>query len=327
MRRQQYLFGFFSSLGFLALILDGKTALAGAQTGIDLCIRTVIPSLFPFFLLSILLTVTLSGTEITLLKPIGHFLGIPQGSESILISGFLGGYPVGAQTISSAYSSGVLAKQDADRMLAFCSNAGPAFIFGMVGNLFPNRSAAFLLWGVHIGSAVLVAMLLPKVPSSSFKQVKKHAICLSEAMGSAVTVMAAVCGWVVIFRVILAFFERWFLWLFPESVQIALTGFLELSNGCCELQQIGDTKLRFVICSAMLAWGGLCVTLQTQSVLKDLSIKPYLKGKAVQTLFSTILSTAIVLDIFFPVAAFLMLMAGILRKTQNRGRNPAAAGV
>ena len=39
-----------AALGMLVLILDSKTALAGAREGIDLCIRTVIPSLFPFFL-------------------------------------------------------------------------------------------------------------------------------------------------------------------------------------------------------------------------------------------------------------------------------------
>ena len=41
------------SLGMLALILDGRTAIEGARQGIGLCLRTVIPSLFPFFVLSI----------------------------------------------------------------------------------------------------------------------------------------------------------------------------------------------------------------------------------------------------------------------------------
>ena len=45
----------------LALILDGRTAIDGARQGIELCLRTVIPSLFPFFVLSILLTSSLLG--------------------------------------------------------------------------------------------------------------------------------------------------------------------------------------------------------------------------------------------------------------------------
>ena len=45
----------------LALILDSKTALLGAQSGLDLCVRTVIPSLFPFFVISILLTAPFGG--------------------------------------------------------------------------------------------------------------------------------------------------------------------------------------------------------------------------------------------------------------------------
>ena len=46
----------FSSAGMLVLILDGKAALLGAQAGVELCLNTVIPSLFPFFVLSVLLT-------------------------------------------------------------------------------------------------------------------------------------------------------------------------------------------------------------------------------------------------------------------------------
>ena len=47
--------GFAAGAAMLMLILDGRTALTGAAEGIDLCIRTVIPALFPFFVLSPLL--------------------------------------------------------------------------------------------------------------------------------------------------------------------------------------------------------------------------------------------------------------------------------
>jgi hypothetical protein len=38
------------------LILDGSTALAGAREGVQMCLYTVIPALFPFFVLSDLLS-------------------------------------------------------------------------------------------------------------------------------------------------------------------------------------------------------------------------------------------------------------------------------
>ena len=250
MRRTHLLTGSFASFGILILILDGKTALEGAQTGIDLCIRTVIPSLFPFFLLSIMLTSALSGASLPFLRPVGKVFGIPKGAESILLTGFLGGYPTGAHSIASAYHAKNLTREDADRMLSFCSNAGPAFLFGMVSQMFPDRSAAFVLWGIHIASALLVSLL--NAPSScSAAPMPRNEITISKALHSSILIMATVCGWVVLFRVLLAFLERWFLWMLPITLQVALCGFLELSNGCCSLmfQQLNNLEKNILLIS------------------------------------------------------------------------------
>ena len=98
----------------LALILDGRTAIDGARQGIELCLRTVIPSLFPFFVLSILLTSSLLGSPLAVLRPLGRLFGMPDGAESLLIPAFLGGYPVGAQNVAAAFRSGQLTKPEAE---------------------------------------------------------------------------------------------------------------------------------------------------------------------------------------------------------------------
>jgi hypothetical protein len=61
---------------------------------------------------------------------------------------------------------------------------------------------------------------------------------------------------------------------------------LELSNGCVRLQYIDTEWLRFLLCGAMLAFGGICVHLQTKSVVGSLSIKFHLLGKVMQTLLA-----------------------------------------
>ena len=81
------------ALGILILVLDARTALQGAAAGMELCIRTVVPSLFPFLFLCGLLTDSLWGSRLLFLRVVGKRLGIPAGAESIQQSGFLGGYP------------------------------------------------------------------------------------------------------------------------------------------------------------------------------------------------------------------------------------------
>ena len=99
MKLRKILPGLFAAAGMVVLILDSRTALMGASEGVALCLKTVIPSLFPFFILSGILSGSLMGLEFPILRPIGRVLGMPNGSEMLLVSGFLGGYPVGAKAV------------------------------------------------------------------------------------------------------------------------------------------------------------------------------------------------------------------------------------
>ena len=325
-RRADTMTGIAAALGIILLILDSKTALAGAQSGVELCIRTVIPSLFPFFLFSILLTTSLMGRRIPFLRPVCRLCRIPEGAESILIAGFLGGYPVGAQCVSQAYSAEQLTHADARRLLGFCNNCGPAFLFGMAAALFTEWWVPWALWGIHIFSALCVGMLIPGQAESCSVQ-SKATVSPVQALNQSVRIMAGVCGWVVIFRVLLSFLDRWFLWYLPVEAQVAISGLLELSNGCVALYNIGETGLRFILCAGFLGFGGLCVTMQTYSVvLSGVDRSLYFPGKVLHCCISLILASIVQgcrmpLLLIMPVIICVPL-ALFLRKTQKRGRNP-----
>lgn len=332
MKRSGILTGTAAALGMLLLILDTPTALNGAIEGMELCIRTIIPSLFPFFVLSILLKGSLMGTPIPLLRPIGKWMGIPRGAESILIAGFLGGYPVGGQAVATAG----LSEGNARRMLAFCNNAGPAFIFGMAGVLFPCRWMAWTLWGIHIFSAGMVSMLIPKLPAETIEPGTNSRISLTRAMQMALRVMAGVCGWVILFRVVIAFLDRWFGWMLPETGRVILAGILELSNGCCSLNAIENLGLRFVVCAGFLAFGGLCVSMQTWTVTEGIRRDLYFPGKILQTLISVLLALAVqvllpfdsAVDIPVSIPLLLLGVIGIFpRILRNKSGNPGLVGV
>jgi len=326
MTKQQTAAGVGGFLGILILILDGKTALIGASKGLELCIRTLIPSLFPFFVFSILMTSSLVGSSIGLLKPVGRLFHIPRGAESLLIASFLGGYPVGAQCVAAAHRRGQLNTDTAQRMLAFCSNAGPSFLFGIVGVFFPQRQAPWVLWAIHIISAWMVAQLIPSCQETVGTPCGSS-VSLSDAMTAAVKTMGSVCGWVVLFRVILEFLDRWALWLLTPAFQVAITGLLELANGCCCLPYISSLPVRFMVCSGMLALGGICVALQTSSVTGDLSLKFYFIGKGLQCIFSLLLCCGILFEAWWIPLLLLPGTLVISAKTKNRSRNPENAVV
>ena len=323
-----------AAIGLLVLILDTKTALMGASQGLELCIQTVIPSLLPFFFLSIVLTSSLAGESIPFLRPLGRICGIPAGAESLMLVGMLGGYPAGAQCIAQAYRDGALDKANAQRMIAFCNLAGPAFLFGIVAGKFDSSYAPWALWVIHILSALLVAAVLPGRSKHDVTLRPGKALTLSQALLRSLQIMANVCGWIILFRILIAFLDRWILWLLPVWAQVALTGLLELSNGCCDLGRITGEGLRFIIGAGMLGFGGLCVTMQTASVTDGLSLKTYLVGKVLQVAFSILLAAVLMTRkllisslLLVAIPVVIAITAKFLHKIQKRSSFSQPVGV
>lgn len=282
-----------AALGMILLILDSSTALNGASEGIELCLRTVIPSLFPFFVLSSLLTGAIGDSSPKILHPLWRKLGIPPGSEAILLTGLLGGYPIGAKCIADAVRQGRLNPLDGARMMAFCNNPGPAFIFGIAGSMFDHPWTGWILWGIQVAGALAVALILPGSGGKAIEPAKITPTSLPAALKGALQALSGVCGWVVLFRVAIAFLDRWVFWLIPEVTRVILCGLLELTNGCCMLTEIPNQGLRFIICSGLLAFGGLCVGMQTASVAQGVKLRWYLPGKLLHCLICMGMAAAV----------------------------------
>lgn len=325
MKRRQLLWGIGAFCGMLALILDGKTALSGAQEGLELCIKAVIPSLFPFFVLSNLLIGTLSGIRLPALRPLAKLFSLPAGCETLLISGFLGGYPTGAQAVMQAYQYNQVSKRQAERLLAYCNNAGPSFLFGIIAPFFPDRGMIWLLWGIHVLSAMLTAQLFCCREAAAAAACFPSEITITTALQNALRAMGLVCGWVVLFRTLIHLLRRWILWVLPKTFQLFLIGLLELTNGCLELDAVSGIAERFLLCSCFLSLGGMCVLLQTASVTQGLSLRYYLEGKLCQTLFSLILSVGLIYHSWLP--ACIPFVVILLRKRKKSGSIPGAVGV
>lgn len=285
--------GIFASLGMLFLILCNKIAYTGAKEGVLLCLNTLIPSLFPFLVLSVIINRTFVGKRIPFLYPIRKLCGIPNGAESILFLGLLGGYPVGAQSIADAYHGGYFSKETAQRLLGFCNNAGPSFIFGIITLQFQTSNVAWYIWVIHILSALIVGVILPKKDNSSYHSVKTIPVSpptFPKALEAGIKIMAKICGWVILFRVLLAVFKKWLFSHFPIWLQILITGAMEIANGCVDLHHIPTEGLRFILAVCILAIGGICVCMQTLSVTGSLGLGAYFPGKVLQGIISFFLA-------------------------------------
>lgn len=252
----------------LLTILDSKTAANSANLAIEMCLRSVIPSLFPMIFLSGMLTGNLGGRY------------------GLFLAGILGGYPVGAKCIAQAYDQGSLSGNDALRMLGYCNHPGPAFIFGILGHLFESSLVCWVIWLIIIASAVLTAYTL----GGKAVAVTPKGISPAESLHNSLYAIAKICGWVILFRVLIGFAEKWVFHLLPEYIPLILTGLLELTNGCLGLAQVAEPSHRFLLAVFFLTAGGICVAMQTASVTGELGLGMYFPGKVIQVSWAMLLA-------------------------------------
>ena len=101
-----------------ALVFAPEEAMEGAKSGLTLCLNVIVPSLFPFFVLSSLVVdLGIAARLGRLLEPIMRPLFRVSGScAGALVLGFIGGYPVGARTALQLYQQGFCTKTEAERL-------------------------------------------------------------------------------------------------------------------------------------------------------------------------------------------------------------------
>lgn len=116
---------------------------------------------------------------------------------------------------------GRLKKSEAEKLLAFCNNSGPLFIIGSVGAaMYFNETVGLILYAVHILSAVSVGIILgcfgrgksgerTAAPQSVIRA-KPLGVILKDAVVGAVNNMLLVCGFTVLFAVIISSLSGFF---------------------------------------------------------------------------------------------------------------------
>ena len=148
---------------FAGILFHADTAVAYAKQGLSLCGNLILPSLFPFFVLTFLLNdLGLPGYLGRFTEPIMQKLfGISGTGAAAFLMGITGGYPLGAGCIADLVQKGELTPDEGDRLLLFCNNSGPAFLIGAVGvGIFHSGGVGLLLYAVHVFSALVTGLFL-----------------------------------------------------------------------------------------------------------------------------------------------------------------------
>ena len=119
----------------ICLVIFSKSNLTAATNGLTLWATCIVPSLFPFFVITNLLSQTkvVLFTGKLLDRIMRPLFNVPGIGGFAFVMGLISGYPVGAKVVADFRENKLVTKDEGERLLAFTNNSGPLFILSSVG--------------------------------------------------------------------------------------------------------------------------------------------------------------------------------------------------
>lgn len=142
-----------AALAFGVLVLAvPEAATRGFAGGTALCLQSVLPALFPFFVVCELLTA--APPPAVLLRPMQRVLGLESAETArALLLSWVGGYAVCARLAGQLYGAGRITRRDAALLQVLGCCSGPGFVIGCVGGaLLGNVRLGVVLYAAQIGA-------------------------------------------------------------------------------------------------------------------------------------------------------------------------------
>lgn len=303
----QFCFGWFSVFCLFLILKNPGAAIDYVTRGLHLCAATVIPSLFPFMVLSELIVSGGIGEFLLrkISRPFTKLFRLPAAGCCAVLLGMLCGFPVGARCAMLAMEKGELTREEAERVLTFANNPSSAFLINAVGiSLWGNRRFGLVLFGTVLASALAVGFLFarfpakardvsPKTPVPSVpEEPKKGIVLFTGAIRSATGSMLLVCAYVLFFsafvgtlNLVLSVFSL------PEPLRAVIFCLFELSGGMSAASALSDVRLAALLCGFAAGWSGFSVHCQVLSVCdgRGLRFRRYFLAKLLQGLLCALL--------------------------------------
>lgn len=248
----------------------------GIRDGLAVCANILIPSLFPFMALSGFLSFTSAARILSApLAPITtRLFKLPKDLGAVVLMSLIGGYPVGAKSISLLLSQNKIGKSTAERMLCFCVNAGPSFLITAVGaGMLLSRTAGVILFCSQTAATLIIGAVVsrgaerPGTESAGIEL--RGAEALVTAVSGASSAILTMCSFAVLFSGLLSFISASgivsgtarFFGVGEDLAQAVVNGIFEVTSGCVSASKLNG-GMAFALISAIVSFGGLSVLFQ-----------------------------------------------------------------
>ena len=299
--------------GFIFIfVYNLESCIDAALIGVNLVVKTIIPTIFPFSVIcNLLISYDGVGLYSKILGPIlCKPLKLSKSSSFPIVASFLSGYPLGCKYCCDLYSLGYIDRSEFKRLLNIASNASPMFIIGSIGAtmLGDIRLGFILLIGNYLSSIIVGILTMNHTKTSlDMKELPKNntnmnfGSALKSALDNGINTTLQVGAFVVLFSIIISIIKNnayinivfynieEFLNLPKYSIYGLFLGSVEFTNGCKLITTLPLTlPFKLSIISFICSFSGLSVIAQISSFVYkyNISIAKYSFMKFIQGVIS-----------------------------------------
>lgn len=245
--------------------------------GICLWAECVLPSLFPFMVITLLLS-KLGAVQFAAkpFKKPAKIFKLPSTAAPLFLMSLFSGYPAGSRILSEYYENGCLSKADCKKLAPLCSACGPLFALGTVGvKAFGGGSA-----GIKLFTACLISVVVSSLIASLFSkhtdggkqpELKRDGNLLYSAFHGGVTASIVAGGFICFFYTLSQVFADFGIFkpleallssVFGDGIAAGLCqGIIEATGGCFTLAAAGG-NFSIPFCGFLMTFGGVSILFQ-----------------------------------------------------------------
>ena len=268
---------------------------------LNIWVNTLIPSLFPFFIISDILI----NYNITLYIPrlfknfLKKMFNITDNMLTILLLSMISGFPSNARNTRTLYDNGAISLEEANHILIFSHFANPMFILTTIAIFFlKNQKLGIIVFISHYISNILLGLFFRKIGNydenksnitNKYKNNFGNIFVL--AIKKSIDSILMICGILVIFLMLANIFVNSF--NLGEYSMAIIKGIFEITIGVEAISKLGISNIhKCVITSCFLAFGGISVHVQVMSQISDTKISYlcFFVGRIYQMIISGIIT-------------------------------------
>ena len=276
------------------IIVSNQAIISRSITNsLKLCLSSIIPSVFPFMILSDFL---ISNLEMSYPSTIKSGLSSTMYVKIIVfLIGNICGFPLGVHLASKLNDKNLLSDEDYIFISSISSNASLAFIVSGVGlGMRSSLNDGILLYISIFFATIITSTIYNKKTSARFlsRNIEKNFFSLSSSIKNATLSSIFVCSYIMFFSMVINFIISLNL---PQALTLLLASFLEIGNGAYIISKSSlSHSLSLAYTAFTLGFSGISVYMQISNIMeKKMNTSKYFIIKLTEGIIAFIITFVI----------------------------------